>query len=132
MTAPHIDFWFTMGSSVFLSERVAARDMERSTGITFRWRPFHLLIILQEMKHIPFADKPTKSAYMWRDMADVLPCRHSGKTSSAVSGQQSVVANWLPQWVCARAEVQISCGPLIGDRFSLGRKQEASQTCRKA
>jgi hypothetical protein len=36
--------------------------------MTFRWRPFHLLIILQEMKHIPFADKPAKSAYMWRDV----------------------------------------------------------------
>jgi 2-hydroxychromene-2-carboxylate isomerase len=34
----------------------------------FRWRPFHLLVILEEMKHIPFADKPKKSAYMWRDI----------------------------------------------------------------
>ena len=40
-------------------------DVERSTGVTFRWRPFHL-VILQKMKHVPFADKPTKSAYMWR------------------------------------------------------------------
>src|SRR5712675_2733571 len=29
---------------------------------------FHLLVILQEMKYVPFADKPTKSAYMWRDI----------------------------------------------------------------
>jgi 2-hydroxychromene-2-carboxylate isomerase len=27
-----------------------------------------LLIILQEMKHVPFADKPAKAAYMWRDI----------------------------------------------------------------
>lgn len=27
-----------------------------------------MLIILQEMKHVPFADKPTKAAYMWRDL----------------------------------------------------------------
>jgi 2-hydroxychromene-2-carboxylate isomerase len=27
-----------------------------------------LLVILQEMKHVPFADKPAKSAYMWRDI----------------------------------------------------------------
>ena len=33
-----------------------------------RWRPFHLLVILQQMKHVPFADKPAKSAYMWRDI----------------------------------------------------------------
>jgi 2-hydroxychromene-2-carboxylate isomerase len=42
--------------------------LEQSTGLSFRWRPFHLLIILQEMKHVPFADKPTKAAYMWRDI----------------------------------------------------------------
>ena len=68
MTAPHIDFWFTMGSTYSYLSVSRLADMERSTGITFRWRPFHLLIILQEMKHIPFADKPTKSAYMWRDI----------------------------------------------------------------
>jgi 2-hydroxychromene-2-carboxylate isomerase len=42
--------------------------LQRSTGIKFRWRPFHLLVILQEMQHVPFADKPAKSAYMWRDI----------------------------------------------------------------
>ena len=68
MAAPHIDFWFTMGSTYSYLSVSRVADVERSTGMTFRWRPFHLLIILQEMKHIPFADKPTKSAYMWRDI----------------------------------------------------------------
>ena len=68
MAAPHIDFWFTMGSTYSYLSVSRLADVERSTGMTFRWRPFHLLMILQEMKHIPFADKPTKSAYMWRDI----------------------------------------------------------------
>jgi 2-hydroxychromene-2-carboxylate isomerase len=68
MAAHHIDFWFTMGSTYSYLSVSRLADVERSTGVTFRWRPFHLLIILQEMKHIPFADKPTKSAYMWRDI----------------------------------------------------------------
>jgi 2-hydroxychromene-2-carboxylate isomerase len=68
MTAHHIDFWFTMGSTYSYLSVSRLADVERSTGVTFRWRPFHLLIILQEMKHVPFADKPTKSAYMWRDI----------------------------------------------------------------
>jgi 2-hydroxychromene-2-carboxylate isomerase len=46
--------------------RIAER--EQAASVAFRWRPFHLLIILQEMKHVPFADKPTKCAYMWRDI----------------------------------------------------------------
>ena len=68
MAVPHIDFWFTMGSTYSYLSVSRLADVERSTGMTFRWRPFHLLVILQEMKHIPFADKPTKSAYMWRDI----------------------------------------------------------------
>lgn len=68
MPAPDIDFWFTMGSTYSYLSVSQLADVERSTEMTFRWRPFHLLIILQEMKHIPFADKPTKSAYMWRDI----------------------------------------------------------------
>jgi 2-hydroxychromene-2-carboxylate isomerase len=61
-----IDFWFTMGSTYsYLS---VMRLREKAGDISFRWRPFHLLIILQEMNHVPFADKPAKMAYMWRDV----------------------------------------------------------------
>jgi len=43
-------------------------QIAKATGAEFRWRPFHLLIILKEMNHVPFADKPAKCAYMWRDI----------------------------------------------------------------
>jgi 2-hydroxychromene-2-carboxylate isomerase len=68
MAENHVDFWFTMGSTYTYLSVMRLADFERSRGIAFRWRPFHLLLILQEMKHIPFADKPTKSRYMWRDI----------------------------------------------------------------
>lgn len=68
MAAGHIDFWFTMGSTYSYLSVMRLAEVERSSGIWFRWRPFHLLLILQEMKHIPFADKPAKSRYMWRDI----------------------------------------------------------------
>jgi 2-hydroxychromene-2-carboxylate isomerase len=68
MAASHIDFWFTMGSTYSYLSVMRLVQLERLTGIRFRWRPFHLLVILQEMKHVPFADKPTKCAYMWRDI----------------------------------------------------------------
>src|SRR5438067_12878176 len=68
MATNHIDFWFTMGSSYSYLSVMRLLEVERSTGIRFDWRPFHLLVILQEMKHVPFADKPAKSAYMWRDI----------------------------------------------------------------
>src|SRR5690349_3968949 len=63
-----IDFWFTMGSTYTYLVVMRLPELEKASGVPFRWRPFHLLTILQEMKHVPFADKPAKAAYMWRDI----------------------------------------------------------------
>src|SRR5579859_4393817 len=63
-----IDFWFTMGSTYTYLTVMRLPNVKDQSGISFRWRPFHLLKILQEMKHVPFADKPAKAAYMWRDI----------------------------------------------------------------
>ncbi len=68
MPADHIDFWLTMGSTYSYLTVMRLGEVERASGIRFNWRPFHLLTILQEMKHVPFADKPAKAAYMWRDI----------------------------------------------------------------
>jgi len=68
MAADPVDFWFSMGSTYTYLSVMRIDELQQSSGIRFRWRPFHLLVILQEMKHVPFADKPAKSAYMWRDI----------------------------------------------------------------
>ena len=38
------------------------------TGVRFTWRPFNVRTIMVEQKNIPFAEKPVKAAYMWRDI----------------------------------------------------------------
>jgi 2-hydroxychromene-2-carboxylate isomerase len=43
-------------------------EVSAATGIAFRWRPFNVRAIMREMGNIPFADKPVKAAYMWRDV----------------------------------------------------------------
>jgi 2-hydroxychromene-2-carboxylate isomerase len=63
-----VDFWFTMGSTYSYLSVTRLGDVQRSTSVSFRWRPFHLLLILRDMKHVPFADKPAKATYMWRDI----------------------------------------------------------------
>jgi 2-hydroxychromene-2-carboxylate isomerase len=68
MAEGQIDFWFTMGSTYSYLSVMRLADVEIFHGVRFRWRPFHLLLIFQEMKHIPFADKPMKIRYMWRDI----------------------------------------------------------------
>jgi 2-hydroxychromene-2-carboxylate isomerase len=68
MANRQIDFWFTMGSTYTYLTVTRLPEIADATGALFRWRPFHLLIILKEANHIPFADKPAKCAYMWRDI----------------------------------------------------------------
>jgi 2-hydroxychromene-2-carboxylate isomerase len=94
MAADPIDFWFTMGSTYTYLSVMRLGELQQSSGIKFRWRPFHLLVILQEMKHVPFADKPAKSAYMWRDI-ERRAAMHGLNVSLPVPypAKQSITAN---------------------------------------
>jgi len=63
-----IDFWFSTGSTytyltVSRLEKVAAAE-----GVRFNWRPFSVREIMREQNNIPFAAKPVKMGYMWRDI----------------------------------------------------------------
>ncbi len=63
-----IDFWFSIGSTYSFLSVMRLGEVERLTGIDFRWRPFNVRAIMIEMDNIPFARKPVKAAYMWRDV----------------------------------------------------------------
>jgi len=52
----------------------------KAHGLTFNWRPFNVRSILVEQNNIPFAGKPVKAAYMWRDIE-----RRSAKYALPVS-----------------------------------------------
>jgi 2-hydroxychromene-2-carboxylate isomerase len=96
MSTDQIDFWFTMGSTHTYLSVMRLPELERSTGIAFRWRPFHLLVILQEMKHVPFADKPAKSTYMWRDIERRAAMYGiTARVPAPYPAKQSVVANLI-------------------------------------
>jgi len=89
-----IDFWFTMGSTYSYLSVMRLADVERAHDVAFRWRPFHLLLILNEMKHVPFADKPAKMGYMWRDVERRAPMYGlRPKLPAPYPAKQSVVAN---------------------------------------
>jgi 2-hydroxychromene-2-carboxylate isomerase len=63
-----IDFWFMVGSTYSYLTVSRLHQVEAATGIQFRWRPFNVRAIMQEMNNIPFSTKPIKLAYMWRDI----------------------------------------------------------------
>ena len=63
-----IDFWFSMGSTYTYLSVMRLPTVQQANGIKFRWRPFYLLKLFQETNYHPFAGKPAKLAYMWRDI----------------------------------------------------------------
>ena len=68
MSVPSIDFWFSIGSTYSYLTILRLKDVERQIGIPFDWRPFSVRKIMIEQNNVPFAEKPVKSAYMWRDI----------------------------------------------------------------
>jgi 2-hydroxychromene-2-carboxylate isomerase len=106
MTDSQIDFWFAMGSTYSYLTVMRLPEVQRSTGLAFRWRPFHLLLILQEMKHVPFADKPAKFRYMWRDI----------ERRAAMYGIPAKVPTPYP----AKQNIQANLVALIGMREGWG------------
>lgn len=63
-----IEFWFSIGSTYTFLTVSRLPEIERRTGIPFDWRPFSVRAIMKEMDNIPFANKPVKARYMWRDI----------------------------------------------------------------
>lgn len=68
MNARTLDFHYFIGSTythlaVHRAEAAAAR-----AGVALRWRPFSVRTLMREQDNIPFAGKPVKAAYMWRDI----------------------------------------------------------------
>lgn len=63
-----IDFWFSIGSTYTYLAIMRVPQIAADAGVKFRWRPFNVRSIMIEMDNIPFAKKPAKAAYMWRDI----------------------------------------------------------------
>jgi 2-hydroxychromene-2-carboxylate isomerase len=68
MRVSDIDFWYAIGSTYSYLSVMRLDTVEEREGIRFRWRPFNVRAIMREMENIPFANKPVKAAYMWRDV----------------------------------------------------------------
>jgi 2-hydroxychromene-2-carboxylate isomerase len=68
MASDAIDFWFSTGSTYTYLTVSRLPAVAKSTGVRFNWRPFSVRAIMREQNNIPFAGKPVKTAYMWRDI----------------------------------------------------------------
>lgn len=62
------EFWFSVGSTYGYLTVARLPKIEAAEGISFDWRPFNVREIMIEMDNVPFAKKPVKATYMWRDI----------------------------------------------------------------
>ena len=65
---PEIDFWYSIGSTYTFLTVARLPDWCAEYDVSVRWRPFNVRTIMSEQNNIPFAGKPTKTHYMWRDI----------------------------------------------------------------
>ena len=63
-----IDFWFSTGSTYTYLTVSRLQQVEAATGVRFNWRPFSVRVLMREQQNTPFATKPIKMGYMWRDI----------------------------------------------------------------
>lgn len=65
---PEIDFWYSIGSTYSFLTVMRLDDWSAEHDATVNWRPFNVRTVMSSQQNIPFAGKPEKSAYMWRDI----------------------------------------------------------------
>ena len=68
MASDAIDFWFSTGSTYTYLAVSRLPAVAKQSGVRFNWKPFSVRAIMREQNNIPFAGKPVKTAYMWRDI----------------------------------------------------------------
>lgn len=64
-----LDFWFSVGSTYSYLTIMRIGDAAARAGVEIDWHPFSVRAIMREMDNIPFATRPVKARYMWRDIA---------------------------------------------------------------
>jgi 2-hydroxychromene-2-carboxylate isomerase len=65
---PKLDFWVSVGSTYSFLTVMRLRNLARESAISCTWRPFNVRTLMVEQNNVPFAGKPAKMAYMWRDI----------------------------------------------------------------
>lgn len=63
------DCFFFIGSTYTYLSVCRADALARTRGVELNWRPFSVRTLMREQNNVPFADKPAKLKYMWRDIA---------------------------------------------------------------
>lgn len=124
------EFWVSIGSTYSFLTVSRLPEIERRTGLSFDWRPFSVRAIMIEMDNIPFANKPIKARYMWRDierragkygLAPRLPAPYPLKEFD-LANRIAVLARqegWCRDYICATYDRWFNEGEAAGSEPNL-------------
>lgn len=65
---PSLDFYFFVGSTYSYLSVSRAAQAAAEAGVALNWKPFSVRTLMREQNNSPFAGKPAKTKYMWRDI----------------------------------------------------------------
>lgn len=65
---PSLDFYFFLGSTYSYLSVSRAQAYANAHGVELVWKPFSVRTLMREQNNVPFAGKPAKARYMWRDI----------------------------------------------------------------
>lgn len=68
MSIRTIDLWLSVGSTYSFLTIMRIAGVEEKYGVRFVLRPFSVRQIMIDLGNSPFAGKPEKTKYMWRDI----------------------------------------------------------------
>lgn len=63
-----LDFFYFIGSTYTYLAVSRAAELAQREGVSLNWRPFSVRTLMREQNNTPFAGKPLKRQYMWRDI----------------------------------------------------------------
>lgn len=63
-----LDFYFFIGSTYTWLSVSRAAKLASDHDVELRWCPFSARTLMREQNNVPFAGKPVKLRYMWRDL----------------------------------------------------------------
>ena len=93
---PSIDCWITLGSTYSYLTVMRLPEMQRRSGVTVRYRPFHLGQLFREMGYFPFPPNSPKTAYMWQDLGRRAALYGiPAQLPAPYPAKQPFVANWV-------------------------------------
>ncbi|MCG8441183.1 MAG: DsbA family protein [Caulobacterales bacterium] len=78
---PRLTAYISIGSTYSYLTVMRLPALAAARGVAVTWRAFNIRAILAEQGYTPFADKPAKLAYMWRDLE-----RRAGETGVPWAG----------------------------------------------